>query len=189
MTINDKRPSCDCGNPDCLKGSQTFTPSKEQAQPEPVAYLSVEVIGRSTKVDIEWPNGLHTTLPAGAYRLYTTQPTAGQPTAGEPVYQIRGNSGSQLGDEECWVEVSKEGFDHAISEGKEVRLLHTASHGDEEVRRSIQYLICVARRISKQAFAKGTHKVEQELFISLDMAVEAYDAEMRARASRQEVNQ
>lgn len=41
--------------------------------PEPVAHLTVEVRGRSTQVGIEWPNGLHTTLPAGEYPLYTTQ--------------------------------------------------------------------------------------------------------------------
>ncbi len=31
MTINDKRPKpiCECGDPDCLKGSQTFTPDKD----------------------------------------------------------------------------------------------------------------------------------------------------------------
>ncbi|MDC7831635.1 hypothetical protein [Pseudomonas benzopyrenica] len=33
MTINDKRPKpiCECGDPDCLKGSQTFTPDNGQA--------------------------------------------------------------------------------------------------------------------------------------------------------------
>lgn len=41
-----------------------------QFNPEPVAHLKVEVLGRITKVDIEWPNGLHTTLPTGKYPLY-----------------------------------------------------------------------------------------------------------------------
>lgn len=50
------------------------TKSAVQINPEPVAHLTVEVRGRSTKVDIEWPNGLHTTLPAGEYPLYTAQP-------------------------------------------------------------------------------------------------------------------
>lgn len=150
MTINDKRPKpiCDCSDPDCLKGSQTFTPSKEQAQPEPVAYPR-----------------------------YTSMPAAG-----EPVYQIKGSSGSQRGDEECWVEVSKQGFEVAVAEGKEVRLLYSASHEDEEVRRSIQYVIAAARKINDEAFAKGTQKVTQWLFIGLDFALAAYDG---ARANRQ----
>ena len=41
-----------------------------RVNPEPVALLTVEVRGRITKVDIEWPNGLHTTLPTGKYPLY-----------------------------------------------------------------------------------------------------------------------
>lgn len=41
-----------------------------QVNPEPVAHLKVEVLGRITKVDIDWPNGLHTTLPTGKYPLY-----------------------------------------------------------------------------------------------------------------------
>jgi len=149
MTINDKRPKpiCECGDPDCLKGSQTFTSSKEQAQPEPVA------------------PPLYTTLPA----------------AGEPVYQIKGNSGSQRGDEECWVEVSQQGFVDAVSEGKEVRLLYVASKEEEEVRQSTQYVIAAARKINDEAFAKGTQKVTHGLFVSLDFALAAYDG---ARASR-----
>lgn len=149
MTINDKRPKpiCECGDPDCLKGSQTFTPGKEQAQPEPVAHPR------------------YTTLPAD----------------GEPVYQIKGNSGSQRGNEECWVEVSKQGFEDAVSEGKEVRLLYIASKEDEEVRQSTQYVIAAARKINDEAFAKGTQKVRQGLFVSLDFALAGYDG---ARASR-----
>lgn len=55
-----------------------------QGEQEPVAWLTIEVMGPRTKVDVEWEDQLQK-LPSGIYKLYTNPQTKREPLTNEQV--------------------------------------------------------------------------------------------------------
>lgn len=57
-----------------------------RGEQEPVAWLTIEVMGPRTKVDVEWEDQLQK-LPSGIYKLYT-HPQPRQPLTEEKIWEL-----------------------------------------------------------------------------------------------------
>ena len=173
MTTNDYTPKtvCECGDPDCLKGSQTFTLGRGEAQAaQPSEFQREDRYIVIKRKDL------------GAVPLEVRE------SLGVALFQLS----KHLPKRECLIVESDWPEYETTWAAIQARVTGKGAQAgdeDEKVQRRLQDLIAVARRINKEAFAKGTQKVEHGLFVSLDFALEAYDADMRARASKQGVDQ
>lgn len=121
------KPVCECDDPDCLKGTQTFTPGPQEAQGAQAGdeHENFEAWHRSV-VAGEPP---HEKYHDGSYvnphvnRYWTgwsaRAALATQPAAGEPVYQYKGLSGE-------WIETKQAYYEYQKRHGWPVRVLWTA---------------------------------------------------------------
>ena len=74
-----------------LEQPQAVTDCHQSDQPqgeqEPVAWLTIEVMGPRTKVDVEWEDQLQK-LPSGIYKLYTSPQPRREPLTDEQIGKI-----------------------------------------------------------------------------------------------------